>query len=381
MAYACSDVASEDSWELVRQDSLAGLSEFDICSDVASECSWRAVQNHGLALPQQAGMSEDTADLVQLARQQQWLKARDVLQKEPVLVDEIGRQALGWAVYRAGGPWPGRDLRPGALEFIWELLRRSPGLARQADRDYQNLPLHDAAWGRAPFAVAVALLAVYPEGLERKSIVKKTPWEFGYYVHFPHFGWPEPEILLKFAGVLRGELQTADISCRTASEWAQATLRCAPGGDLVGPRTVITAAKCCQQPHCRLQPLPTIKEACSTTRMRGRSRRQSVCIPKVDISETLPCEREVDYLREGDCKDQGRFSGASRVRHSRCSFSEIWHVAVGFRTHHLMMHCVRTVHFEVRKRAKEVKWPSKTTWRRERDRDRWDRMSTLMLAY
>merc|ERR1712014_10117 len=107
------------------------------------------------------------------------------------------------------------------------------------------------------------------------------------------------------------------------------------------------------------------------------ARRKNTRILAPDVSDSKL--GEVSYFREETCKENGRYSGASRVRHDRCSFSTVSHVGVGGRKHCLQIHCVRTVHKDFQRGRAEAKWPSKATWRRERDRDRWDRWSTLML--
>lgn len=311
-------------------------------------------------------------------RRQQWAQAQALLQHDPevLLQDDVGWEVLSWAVYRAGGLWPGSDLVPSALELIWEVLCRSPELSRRNDPDTGYLPLHDAAWGRAPYAVAVALIAVYPEGLESMTIGNQTPFALGNYIHSCHLGWPEPAVLLSLAGALRDELQDAIHCGRTAAEWAEATLRCAPGGTVVGPKMTF-----CR----RLQVLPTINEAshsisaaaaapAAVTTSNSRDRRKNTCFLMPDVSDP-----KLSYVREEACKENGRYSSASRVRHDRCSFSKICHVDSGGRKHCLRMHCVRTVHKDVQRGRAEAKWPSKAAWRRERDRDRWDRRSMLML--
>eukprot|EP00930_Biecheleria_cincta_P092040 TRINITY_DN817_c0_g1_i5.p1 TRINITY_DN817_c0_g1~~TRINITY_DN817_c0_g1_i5.p1 ORF type:complete len:390 (-),score=55.65 TRINITY_DN817_c0_g1_i5:295-1464(-) len=389
MAAGYSDVGSEDSWELVRQSSLATFSEIDACSEAASDSSWVPVQHIGargplqlsnLALQRTSGRSEVDAvgsELVQLVRQQQWARAQALLQHDPevLLQDNVGWEVLSWAAYKAGGMWPGKDLVPGALELIWEVLCRTPEVSRQSDPDTGYLPLHDAAWGRAPYAVAVALLAVYPEGMERMTKSNQTPCALGNYIHHRHFGWPEPQVLLTRAGALRDELEDASCCCRTAAEWAEATLRCAPGGSALGPKMTN---------WCRLQVLPTICEtrshatAAIAETSKSRTRRRNTCCPKPEVSELLIDDSEVSYLRAA-CKEKGRYSGASRVRHDRCSFSTVCHVAVGARKHCFQRHCVRAVHKEAQRGRAEAKWPCKAAWRRERGRERWDRWSMLIM--
>eukprot|EP00439_Symbiodinium_sp_Y106_P080319 s1163_g19.t1 len=154
-----------------------------------------------------------------------------------------GSELLSWVAYtsggaRSGGVATGKPL-PGALGLLWRLIRLCPQQARRRDPETGKLPLHDAAWGHAPFEAAVMLAAATPSALtdsgsslsslcNLSTIYKiftccmrfcakhhtcpkttprgrdlESPHDVGRYVHAWRFSWPEVSFIQARATVLR----------------------------------------------------------------------------------------------------------------------------------------------------------------------------------
>eukprot|EP00440_Ansanella_granifera_P021860 gb/GFBE01023734.1/.p1 GENE.gb/GFBE01023734.1/~~gb/GFBE01023734.1/.p1 ORF type:complete len:475 (+),score=45.52 gb/GFBE01023734.1/:1-1425(+) len=330
--------------------------------------------------------AECSQQLLEFVKHRQWHAAQDLLQKhacpDVLLQTAACQEVLSWAAYSAGGAgpfggrWPGTSLMPGALEFMWEVLRCAPRLARTKSSESLFLPLHDAAWGRAPFAVAVALLAVHPEALEEKSGHGETPLMLGAYLHQTQFGWPKAEALLSCADAVRREFN-GDFMFYSAAELAMATCKHARVGNTDLSSTLSKTSMPTAPSRQRIQPSSLqISRLFMRRRCLNLNRRRFIgarSTARTFDSTATESSSAIEYLREAQSKNQSRYSGANRVRHSRCTFTELWHVAIGTRTHCMRSCRTRTVHEAVQRGAAQPKWPSKAAWQRERAKDRWAR--------
>eukprot|EP00440_Ansanella_granifera_P015801 gb/GFBE01017161.1/.p1 GENE.gb/GFBE01017161.1/~~gb/GFBE01017161.1/.p1 ORF type:complete len:461 (+),score=57.32 gb/GFBE01017161.1/:1-1383(+) len=361
---------------IVRPDQSQVLLQYSDRERCTLSIHWKHRRESELsdALGSEAACSQE---LLQLVKRRQWHAAQDLLHKhacpDALLQTAACQEVLSWAAYSAGGAgpfggkWPGTALMPGALEFIWEVLRFVPSLAQSKSSESLFLPLHDAAWGRAPFVVAVALLAVHPEALEEKSGRGETPLMLGSYLHHTQFGWPNAEMLLSYADAVRHEFN-GDFMFYSAAELAMATFKYADAG----------STGRCRHPMqpCSLQ----ISRLFMRRRCLNLNRRRFMgtrSMARADDRKVTESSSAIEYLREAQSKNQSRYSGANRVRHSRCTFTELWHLTIGTRTHCMRSCRTRTVHQAVQRGATQPKWPSKAAWQTQRAKDRWARRCEL----
>eukprot|EP00440_Ansanella_granifera_P025269 gb/GFBE01027444.1/.p1 GENE.gb/GFBE01027444.1/~~gb/GFBE01027444.1/.p1 ORF type:complete len:517 (+),score=79.27 gb/GFBE01027444.1/:1-1551(+) len=420
---------------IVRPDSSQLLLQYSEGERCTLSIHWKQHREseRSDALGSQAACGEE---LLMLVKHRQWHAAQDLLHKhacpDALLQAAACQEVLSWAAYGAGGAgpfggkWPGTALMPGALEFMWEVLRFAPSLAQSKSSESLFLPLHDAAWGRAPFVVAVALLAVYPEALEEKSGCGETPLMLGAYVHHRQFGWPAAEVLLRCADAVRNQFN-GDFMFYSAAELAMATYKYTHAGNTSMPATLgktsiptapskqrgsLMAAKLEVESNSSLDlvkphegnaglpatlgktSVPTLAtskpqfQPCSLRISRWFIRRPCLnlnrrrlmgtrSMARADDSTATESSSAIEYLREAQSKNQSRYSGANRVRHSRCTFTELWHLAIGTRTHCMRSCRTRTVHPAVQRGAAQPTWPSKAAWQRERAKDRWARRCEL----
>lgn len=340
-------------------------------------------------------------------------------------------ELLSWVAYTSGGARQGSrpDGRPvpGALRLLWEMILRQPQQVCRRDPQTGKLPLHDAAWGMAPFQAAVMLAAVAPASVQdRRNRGCESPHDVGRYVH-PGFSWPSPEQLMARASRLRSAGQLMG-RLRSLLPQRQVGLQgCIDGGLKLGLRASFLIASCltdCQElihngliPATVLtltssqvpmmQPVPKMHpEAApsvsgqepptfpSQRRVRERRRRpvgpKEKAAPSVSGQEPppVPSQRRrrapelsdsaVNHLRENFVRDGGVYGGAHRVRNRRCSFVEVSEILVGEKRFKLETHVSHTVHSSIQRSAPEKAWPCKSVWQKERRRERHERWSTLM---
>lgn len=316
-------------------------------------------------------------------------------------------ELLPWVAYTSGGARQGSrpDGRPvpGALRLLWEMILRQPQQVRRRDPQTGKLPLHDAAWGMAPFEVAVMLAAAFPASVQdRKNRGCESPHDVGRYVH-PGFAWPCSEQLmaratrLRSAGQLMGRL-------RSLLPQRQVGLQgCIDGGLKLGLRASFLIASCltdCQElihwglipatvltltssqvPTLMVQPVPKMHSEAAPSVGRQEphvpSRRRRVAERRRRDPELTECAA-VNHLRENFVRDGGVYGGAHRVRNRRCSFVEVSEILVGEKRFKLETHVSHTVHSSIQRSAPEKAWPCKSVWQKERRRERHERWSTLM---
>jgi len=251
------------------------------------------------------------------------------------LRDEYGDSALSWAAYCA-------STSPGAIVLIRRILALAPAEARVLSSGTGFLPLHEAAWGNAATAVAILLCAAYPDAIyARARPGGETPHQVGKTMH-RNFAWPSPEGLLQAVEVPHAE-----------------------GGGL--DSTALEAAV-----HLAEQATP-----CAPVQPCQFMAKQIVHRPSLGTEDGF--QEGVQHFREACAKECGRFAGASKTRHSRCSFVEKSEVVVGPRgaVHRLHLHVVRAVHEGAARGHAVAKWPCKAGPRRERALDRTLKFGTL----
>jgi len=340
---------SSDDWELI---SSSCSSEWSFAGSV--QC--QTVQELG-------------QKLLALAEGRQWRLARELLLQhdaKQLLLETSACEVLSWVAYSAGGAgrggrWPGGELQDGSLEFLWEVLRSAPTLAKLRSKGLGFLPLHDAAWGRSPSSVALALLAVFPDAADVCSRSHGRPWDVLHYYH--RGGWGSQEHLLSQASSLLEEKWQLHSADTLAWLTLQRVSQNADSFNATERQPFVPEAD---------------REIYQVPRFRWRRR----------WPRGLPVEREspeslriaaVDYVLEPYCRDSGRYAGISKVRNRRCSFLQTWQVAVRAQRFHLQAHCSHTVNKEAQ-RCSVTKWPSKAAWQSKRNYDRWDKLQLRFLG-
>eukprot|EP00435_Cladocopium_sp_Y103_P035884 s2526_g9.t1 len=347
------------------------------------------------------GLFLDGGGLCNLVRRGRHKLAHAVLLNSTAKVREeltADVELLSWVAYTSGGARQGSrpDGRPvpGALRLLWEMILRQPQEVQRRDPQTGRLPLHDAAWGMAPFEAAVMLAAAFPASIQdRKNRGCESPHDLGRYVH-PNFSWQCSEQLmaramrLRRAGQLMGRL-------RSLLPQRQVGLQgCIDGGLKLGLRASSLIASCltdCHELiHCGLipatvltlssspvptlivQPVPKIHpevhpeaapspsgihqeqpHVASQRRVRAVRRRRDP-----ELSEPAA----VNHLRENFVRDGGVYGGAHRVRNRRCSFVEVSEILVGEKRFKLETHVSHTVHSSIQRSAPEKAWPCKSVW-------------------
>jgi hypothetical protein len=295
--------------------------------------------------------------------------------------DGCGDSALAWAAYKA------RDCRTAWFELISQLLILSPADAQKRSKS-KFLPLHEAAWGNAPAAIAVLLSAAHPSAVDDKA-PGQTPHEVGHYHHTTmktrcRFSWPLPEQLHHMALELRGEtewlkrlaagdlLPLAELVIGFMREVEASNVHSALPiiAEENGLYTRIIAEE--KQQH-RQQSRQRIAVKCSKRTcqqhrrqriLRRRPRGDQVVLPVAPLPDR---PEEVDYLRELSAKDTGRFAGLRQARNTHSAFKEMMCVVDGAgATHCLAFHAVRTLPRSLQRRRVAEKWPSKVDLRRQR---------------
>mmetsp|Transcript_135362 Transcript_135362/g.191530 ORF Transcript_135362/g.191530 Transcript_135362/m.191530 type:complete len:475 (-) Transcript_135362:212-1636(-) len=341
-----------------------------------------------------------------------------------LLAQSENKELLSWVAYtsggaRSGGVATGKPL-PGALGLLWRLIRLCPQQARRRDPETGKLPLHDAAWGHAPFEAAVMLAAATPSALtDRRNRNLESPHDVGRYVHAWRFSWPEVSFIQARATVLR---QAGQLVSKLAQ--LRRSLRRA-GGSL--PDRLQSGFRICPSAAARIAHFLTDCEAlCSTgltmsavmsichseveesprpRRAEGTQnvakedarpkitgalvrhrpsapkaaklyQRQRVRWPRGCLNRSCGVqdkEAEVEHLREHFVKDNGQYGGANRVRNRRCAFVEVSEITVGSRHFKLETHVSHAVHQSVQRPVAAPAWPSKSPWQKNRLRERWEK--------
>merc|ERR1711920_561513 len=76
---------------------------------------------------------------------------------------------------------------------------------------------------------------------------------------------------------------------------------------------------------------------------------------------------DLDYLREPAAKENGYYAGLRRARSAHCAFKELMLVLDGAgATHYCTLHTVRGMPRPIQRKAREPKWPSQASLRRQR---------------
>jgi len=417
------DVCSDSSWLLAGCDSrsdsswlFAGGHEIQgrlqhLEDDVRSNTSWElmAEAEHSILMPNRCCVMpqemriksnpesfadlDTTVSLIDLIHAGRADAALHLLRSSPqpsqlaAQVDTCSDSSLSWTAYKAKRSditW---------LELTVELLRLAPADVRKQN-SMRFLPLHDAAWGNAPAAIAVMLCAVFPHGVHVRTC-GQTPHEVGHYHHTTRqgmFSWPERDRMLQLAAALSCESEWLEtIASLRLSSLDQEQLRSMSVVDLQVSLSV-------QQPiaeliACFLAPprarapawacaLPSIPESRSSSRLR----RQASFYQAADFHTTscvyalpeLTCDDH--HVREPCSKSSGYYAGLRRARNSRCSFRDLMVIAddMGGR-HHMSLHAAHAIPKMAKvavkgrerlSKIKEPKWPSKAGPQRERKRDR-----------
>lgn len=258
------------------------------------------------------------------------------------------------------------------------------------------LPLHDAAWGNAPAAIATALCTIFPRGVD-VCARGLTPHQLGHYQHTSRrgmFSWPEPHNMLQIASALSSEGEWMEtIAALRPSSLDQDVLKSMSAADLqsnLGIQPAIAELIACffappriQTPEWALS-MPSIPERrcvrmdriqarpVAQTRLRNRSGFYRV--PCASPATSTPARPELScddhHMSEPWCKDSGFHSGLRRARNSRCSFQELMVINDGLGgIHHVSLHAVRGMP-KASRVVKELKYASKKSLKRERQSDR-----------
>jgi len=323
-----------------------------------------------------------------------------------------GESTLSWAVYKA------RSGGRACFELMSALLFACPSIAHKRG-PHKFLPLHDAAWGNAHPAVALLLCAAHPAALYDVA-QHETPHQVGHYHHFRSFAWPNPEKMLQDAMELRkcnlGNLSWLEslatlrlplVDCgfmqnlqiKDVLGWlTQYQAQWSPeGAQVLGPIASLVQSFVSDRPLVSLEarradtdglrvslskkgsnaivPGPEAHRIKQIFQQAPRRRR---CVGRP--SRTLASDDDevildngddgVQYVRELASKQEGRFAGLKRGRHSRCDFQENMEIVDTTGTkHHLSLHRARTLLEEIQRHT-SAKWPSKAHLHRQRA---WDR--------
>jgi len=321
---------------------------------------------------------------------------------------------LSWIAYTSGGARQGNSpngrAMPGSLRLLWDVILREPRQVRRRDPQTGKLPLHDAAWGHSPIEAAVMIAAAFPLAIQdRQNRSLESPLDVGRYCH-RKFSWPEAEELKARALRLR-RLGQLVAPLRTLKTHRQVSLRgCLDEGlnlGLVTASTIIATylTDCQDLIHSGLIP-STVLTLCSTAALSTPSSPQGplpkaldakhgVDVPDSNETKGQLCDKVkrkrqrtgivsscdgIDHLREHFVKDAGLYGGAHRVRNRRCSFVEVSELLVDGKRFKLETHVSHTVHSSVQRSAPAKIWPCKTSWQKERLKDRRERAMLLAEA-
>lgn len=329
--------------------------------------------------------------------------------KVAVLQDSSDHTALAWAAY-----FSKRSIQ--SFDLICQLLNRAGHHARKPCRGMGFLPLHEAAWGNAPTAVAVLLCAAWPSAVYARARDGSLPHDIGKYYH-GDFGWPFAQKLLELADKLRVHLQhvrslsalrrtstankfvklqhrllegavvdclrlphgiakrvTDFVESPVLEDLVRHPLSTQTGNDALNPNGDANAAlgtlKVQNQSMPAQKPqklLPGFHAAARPAGLkrprppRGRFLRGSNFVQQTDLES-------VEHTRETYIKERGQLAGFHRVRNRKCSFRSVTEVTVSSIVHRLMAHTVHAVQ-EKYTQTRAV-WPEKTQLFKDRARER-----------
>lgn len=413
------DSRSDSSWLLANCDARSDSSW--LCAggpviqqhgddDMHSNASWNLVLDgdHSTTLQNQCRMMleglrikskpecfsdlDRSTPLTELIRAGRPQVALHLLRKSPdpsqlaSQLDSSGDTPLSWTVYKAK-----RD-NIAWLELTCELLILAPSHV-QKQNTMRFLPLHDAAWGNAPAAIATALCAIFPRGVD-VCAHGLTPHQLGHYQHTSRrgmFSWPAPNNMLQVASALSSEGEWMEtIAALRPSSLDQDVLKSMSAIDLqsnLGIQPAIAELIACffappriRTPEWALA-MPSIPERrcvrsqarpVAQTRLRTRSGFYRLPCPSPAASTHARPELACDdhHMSEPWSKDSGYHAGLRRARNSRCSFQELMVINDGLGgIHHVSLHAVRGMP-KVSWKVKELKYASKKSLKRERQSDR-----------
>lgn len=376
------DLHSNTSWENVLERELSTV----VQGEGRTIPEWLRVRSN----PERFSDLDSSTPLIQLICAGHVEAALHLLRSSPeplqlaAKVDSCGDTALTWTVYKANRSniaW---------LELTCELLMISPRDA-QKQNSMGFLPLHDAAWGNSPAAIATLLCAVFPHGVD-VCARGQTPHQVGGYHHTNRrcmFPWPARDEMLQDALALSCEstwLET--IAALRLSNLDQAVMQFMSVIDLQSilgvQRPTAELIACFLAPPRKQAPewgvnLPSIPERSilrAPLGVRQRRRflglRRSACISPATCTNTLP---ELTCDEHHVSEDSGFYAGLRRARNSRCSFRDVMVIAVDMGDrHHVSFHVARTMP-RILQKVKQQKWPSKARLQQERKRARADKES------
>jgi hypothetical protein len=267
-----------------------------------------------------------------------------------------------------------------AFQVICQLLLLRPSKVKQ--RATNNfLPLHDAAWGGAPSAIATLLTAAFPGALHDRA-QRQSPHEVFWYHHTKHpRGWIPADNMLQAALGIRSDgdwLQTLGaLHLNSMSELRLMSAAAIQSCMNISQSLADLLFDLFHAPHTPGAGMPSIPEDCPLSRITRRSglqystRRQRPYQFRFILGSCakLPSD-ETEYLREPSIK-----AGMFGVQRRRRPFKEFLSIIDGSGTiHYLSQHEMRRMPKKVRSQ-KQQKFPSKTKLCRERAFDRDEKTS------
>lgn len=304
--------------------------------------------------------------------------------------DSSGDSAISWIAYKSKH---NRSLA--CLELFCRLLMLSPADASKRT-SMTFLPLHDAAWGNAPAAIATLLCAAYPASLHDVA-QGQTPHGVGHYHHFRSkqllvskgqyatqhipFAWPTPDKMLQDAVELNSQCHWIEDLAKNFSKLRQSTYSKMVQSisavewqmDLAVPHSFAILLQDYfnpRPPQAQYVLLPSIPEHTARTQpvsRLARTRRLSRPQLKEGLSDDPFTAYLVDHLRELCPKQCTKYAGVSRVRNTRCALTQLMAVADSAGViHNLKLHIARTMPRDLQRKPAEAKWPSKANFKRER---------------
>jgi len=383
-------------------------------SEIQSDVSWDLVCDKRALFPDEGPCctsGHHGHSLIELIRSNRWRCALALLRgTEPWPLelahqcDQDGDSPLAWAAYKATSTSV-------CLEVVCALISAYPAALQRRGKN-RFLPLHEAAWGNAPAAIATAICAAWPDALADTG-PGQTPHEVGQYYHAKYrrnplkaFAWPERKQMLDRAAAL-GEkpewlepllalrlpsvsalqlLSVPKLEKSYALPHAAATLVM----DLVhrqssgcsGTKWISIPAAIPEESAAamaratgrrlrlgrrrtsrgnRLPGLSLFEQARRRARMLARAGAPQV------LSEGQGELDEVEYTQEGLEKQRGRWAGAANTRHRHYASTQASIFVDGNGVlHHVTSRVTRVVIRQAQRSRRTQNWPSRVRERRER---------------
>lgn len=366
---------SDASWEIFSDlQSLDGFDEsshflgFEDCRpvpEVGTKCTWKKCCSLHVGTP-----------FIELLRAGQFSCALSLLQTspEPKLLaeqcDSSGDTALSWAVYKSSC----RAIV--AFEVVCQLLLLCPSKVKQRGSN-TFLPLHDAAWGGAPSAIATLLCAAFPGALHDRA-QRQSPHEVFWYHHSNskcHCAWHSVDKMLLDALEIPNGYSSIDeclqsiCSLRLSSvpemhKMSAAEIQSGLNVSLPLANLFFDLLRATSSYAPFMASISEeILEGCVLTKRKRRetwhwclSRRQRP--PRGHIvprPQPKFATDEIEYLREPSIK-----AGSKGVQRRRRAFKELANIMDGAGIVHQLSHdCMRRMPKKLRPRNDQQNWPSK----------------------